>query len=93
MLKDWSQRRLIVVFVGLTILSGVLFLPVVYSLSDHFSRTERVDANILLVEGWLSPYGLNMAFDEFNLNGYDHIVTTGLKSTPDYFNVFTKKYN
>jgi hypothetical protein len=51
-----------------------------------------VHANILLVEGWLPTYAIEMASEEFNKNGYDHIITTGLKSTPEYFNIYTDGY-
>ncbi|MCE5345207.1 MAG: hypothetical protein LLG13_02800 [Bacteroidales bacterium] len=84
-----NRRRRITIFIFFVFLSGFLFLPVIYLLSDQFSKTTRTNANILLVEGWLPPYAINMAFDEFNKNGYDHIFTTGLKSTPEYFNVFS----
>jgi hypothetical protein len=84
-----SSKRLIKIFFIFLLLSVILFLPVIYSLSDKLASTNRVDANILIVEGWLPAYAINMANDEFKNNGYDHIVTTGLKYTTDYFNVFT----
>jgi hypothetical protein len=89
MFKSWSKKKIIIFLLSFTILSGVIFLPVIYSLSDKLSETKRVNANILVVEGWIQPYAIRMAFNEFKKNGYDHIVTTGLNSTPDYFNVFT----
>lgn len=92
MLKNWRKKKIFIVLLSFTILSGIVFLPVVYSLSDKLSETDRVNANILLVEGWLPPYALRMAFNEFKKNGYDRIITTGLKSTSDYFNVYTNGY-
>jgi hypothetical protein len=89
MLRNIGKKRLITILVFFLLLLSLIFLPVIYSLSNKLSETTRVKANILLVEGWLPPYGIKMAFNEFNKNGYDRIVTTGLKSTPDYFNVFT----
>lgn len=89
MLKNRRNRILITIFIFFVFLSGLLFLPAIYLLSDQYSKTTRTNANILLVEGWLPPYAINMAFDEFKKNGYDHIFTTGLKSTPEYFNVFS----
>lgn len=88
MIKKRSNKILITVFIFIIFLSGVLLLPVIYTLSDQLSTTTRVDANILLVEGWLPPYAMKMTYSEFKKNGYDHIVTTGLKSTSEYFNVF-----
>lgn len=83
-----KARKKIVIFILLVLLL-LLFLPVIYLISEKLSTTERTDANILLVEGWLPPYALEMAFDEFKNNRYDRIITTGLMSTPDYFNVYT----
>jgi hypothetical protein len=89
MLTNRKKKRLPAIIAIIIILSGILFLPVIFSLSNKLSETKRVDANILLVEGWIPPYGLKMAFNEFKKNGYDYIVTTGLKSTSDYFCVYT----
>jgi hypothetical protein len=84
-----SKKRLLTILALFILVSAALFLPAISFLSKRLAETKRVDANILLVEGWIPPYGLRMAFNEFKKNGYDHIVTTGLKSTSDYFNVFT----
>jgi hypothetical protein len=89
MFKHWRRKRLIVALTLLIILSGALFLPVIYSLSEKLSETKMVNANVLLVEGWLPHYAIRMATDEFRKNGYEHIITTGLRSTADYFNVYT----
>jgi hypothetical protein len=88
MSKKYSKKRIIIICLFLLIIS-LYALPIIYSISDKLSETKRVDANILVVEGWIQPYAIKMAYNEFRKNGYDHIVTTGLKSTPDYFNVFT----
>jgi hypothetical protein len=88
----FRRKTVIIAVIVFVIIAGALFLPAVYLLKDHFSETERVDANILVVEGWVPQYGLEMAYKEFTDNGYDHIVTTGLKFTPEYFNLFTKGY-
>lgn len=92
MLTKRSKKKISVLLLSFAVLAGVIFLPVVYSLSDKLSETDRVNANILLVEGWLPPYALRMAFDEFEKKGYDRIITTGLTSTPDYFNEYTNGY-
>ena len=89
MLSIRTKKRVLIIFALFVIISGVTFLPTISFLSKRLAETRKVNANILLVEGWISPYGLKMAFNEFKKNGYDHIVTTGLKSTSDYFNVFT----
>ena len=80
--RDKVVIKIIVVFLIIFI---IVFLPIIYSLSDHLSKTEKVSANILLVEGWLPTYALNMVYNEFQINGYEHIITTGLKFNTDYY--------
>jgi hypothetical protein len=90
-----SKRGLIIslsVFV-VVLISGFLFLkPVFNSLSAYLSKSEPVKANILLVEGWLPDYALDMSYQEFNKNRYDYIVTTGLKMITDYYQVAMNGY-
>jgi len=54
-------------------------------LSDYLSKSEQVNANILIVEGWLPDYATINAYEEFRKNGYDYIITTGLNSIIQYF--------
>ena len=91
MLKYRGKKTLITILLVLIILSGIIFLPIIYSLSDHLSKTARVNANILLVEGWLPDYALEIAYKEFQKNGYEYIFTTGLKS-PEYYMVSMNGY-
>ena len=52
---------------------------------------EKVSANLLIVEGWLPPYAIRMAYNEFKENDYDHIITTGIKIS-DFYLVYTNGY-
>ncbi len=61
-------------------------------LNDYLSKSEQVSANILLVEGWLPDYAIIKSCEEFRKNGYDHIITTGINSSPDYFNIHSNGY-
>jgi hypothetical protein len=54
--------------------------------------SDQVKANILVVEGWLPDYALEMAYNEFQKNGYDYIVTTGLKNNLDYYPLYMNGY-
>jgi hypothetical protein len=91
MLKYIGRKRLIILLLFISVLSGIIFLPIIYSLSDHLSKTARVNANILLVEGWLPPYAIEEASNEFHNKGYTHIITTGLNS-PEYYMVSMNGY-
>jgi hypothetical protein len=39
--------------------------------------TQRVDAKVLVVEGWIQRYALQAALDEFNRGSYQRVYTTG----------------
>jgi hypothetical protein len=74
-------------------ISGYIFVkPAFNQLSGFLSKSEQVPANILLVEGWLSQRSLETAANEFRKNKYDFILTTGLKSTPEYYGVSMDGY-
>ncbi|MGC1392160.1 MAG: carbohydrate-binding domain-containing protein [Bacteroidales bacterium] len=71
---------------------GLLFVkPAFNYLSGYLSKSEEVSANILLVEGWLPEYAIDMAFSEFNKNKYEYVITTGLK-IPEYYLVSMDGY-
>lgn len=91
MLRNIGKKGLITILAFFLILLSIIFLLLISSLSDYLSKTARVNANILLVEGWLPPYAIEMAYNEFHNNGYSHIITTGTKS-PDYYNVTMNGY-
>jgi hypothetical protein len=73
--------------IAFLLLGFFLLKPALTYLSGYLSKSETVKANILIVEGWLPDYALRMAADEFKNNGYDYVVTTGIKSTFDYVGI------
>jgi uncharacterized SAM-binding protein YcdF (DUF218 family) len=52
--------------------------------------THRVDANILVVEGWIHEYAIRAAVTEFQSNHYQRVFTTGgpVEGTGGYINDF-----
>jgi hypothetical protein len=82
-----QKKRLLILFISLSvILSTYLFLkPAFNYLSGYLSKSEKVKANILVVEGWLPENALKMVYEEFKKNGYEYIITTGLKTSIKYF--------
>jgi len=66
------------------LLFGFITFSLINALPRYLSITKKVSANLLLVEGWLPPYAIEMAADEFRNCNYDLIITTGLKSS-DYY--------
>ena len=63
----------------LFVLSGIVTLPIIYSVSSRLSKTNRVEANILIVEGWLPPYAIELAYNECIKNSYEQVITTGIR--------------
>lgn len=78
------KKLLIITLILLIVFSGIVSLPIIYSLSNRLSMTSRVEANILLVEGWLPPYAVELAYDEYIKSSYEHVITTGIKISGYY---------
>jgi uncharacterized SAM-binding protein YcdF (DUF218 family) len=56
------------------LLVGALCIKTVY---PFLATTHRVNANILVVEGWIHEYAIRAAVKEFQRNHYQRIFTTG----------------
>lgn len=69
-----------------------LIKPAFNYLAGYLSKSKQVSANILVVEGWLPSYGLEMANDEYQKKGYDYVITTGLEYTSDYYMLYRNGY-
>jgi hypothetical protein len=83
---------LLVLFVSGLFFSYFLIKPAFNYLSGFLSKSEQVKANILLVEGWIPDYAVKKAYEEYRNNGYEFIITTGLKSTSSYFELSEDGY-
>ena len=91
MFSTFYKNKLIIFLIVTGILSGVFFIPVIFLLSDKLSKTSRIDANVLIVEGWLPHYAIELAYDDFKNNNYDLVITTGIKMS-GYYMVYTRGY-
>jgi uncharacterized SAM-binding protein YcdF (DUF218 family) len=68
-----SRRgRLIVVI--LVLLAGLSLLLGIY---PFLAVTHRVDAHVLVVEGWVHEFAIGMAVEEFKAGSYQLILSTG----------------
>lgn len=75
------------------LLLGLFILnPSFNYLSRYLSKSGKVKANILIVEGWLPDYALKMAYNEFRKNGYDYIITTGLQTSINYYALYSNGF-
>jgi uncharacterized SAM-binding protein YcdF (DUF218 family) len=73
--ERWSfswRGRLIVAFALLLV--GALLLKGVY---PFLAITHRVDADVLVVEGWVHKYVIQAAAGEFSRGSYRHVFSTG----------------
>src|SRR6266550_9500384 len=86
--ERWSlswRGRLIVT--SALLLVSVLLLKGIY---PFLAITQRVDANTLVVEGWINEYAIRAAVKEFQDHRYQRVVTTGgpVEGTGGYTNDF-----
>ncbi len=70
-LPNWKGWGLII---GITLLAAYASIKFAYPL---LAPTQRVTANILIVEGWLPEYALEAAIDEFKQHPYELLLTSG----------------
>ena len=54
-----------------------LSLIILFGVYPFLSLTQPVDANILVVEGWVHPYAIQAGAEEFRARHYRQIFTTG----------------
>src|SRR5207249_8135663 len=81
---SWRGR---VVVISALLLVGALIFESVY---PFLATTHRVNANILVVEGWIHEYAIRAAVKEFQSNHYQRVFTTGgpVLGTGGYINDF-----
>lgn len=82
----------IVILLSVFSIGYFLVRPAFNYLSGFLSKSDQVHGNVLLVEGWLPDYALSMAFEEFQKNKYEYIVTTGMKAYPAYYTLYTNGF-
>jgi uncharacterized SAM-binding protein YcdF (DUF218 family) len=64
------------------------FFLIVLDIYPFLAVTHRVDANILVVEGWVHEYAIRAAVEEFREGSYQRVFTTGgpVEGTGGYIN-------
>ncbi len=67
----------------------ILIIVFAYFLRTKLSGSSRVRADILVVEGWLPPSEFRLVVNEFRKGSYKLIVTTGLKTTASYSEIYS----
>lgn len=62
------------ILAGLLLFAGLGFITGIY---PFLAVTHRVNARVLVVEGWVAPYGIDAAVKQFRTGDYDRVFTTG----------------
>jgi len=77
-MQRYRYKKLLIILLLLLVI--LISIPVIYRLSKQLSKTDRVNANILLIEGWLDDSAIKTAYKEFkeHEDEYDLIITTGI---------------
>jgi hypothetical protein len=76
----------------LVITISLLIKPVLSHLAEFLTFSQKVRANVLIIEGWLSYRDLNSVSDEITSGNYDFVLITGIKSKPGYYNVHSNGF-
>lgn len=80
-----KKGKLVALIFIMGLLIAYFFLkPSFGYLTGYLSKSKQVKANILIIEGWIPEFALEIAYEEFRKNGYEYIITTGLKSPSPY---------
>ena len=69
-LSRWAKFFL---FIAVPMVVVIMFL----NAHAFLAPTQRVDADILVVEGWVHPYAIRASAEEFQNHSYHRIFTTG----------------
>ena len=68
-----SWRGWLVSILAVLLIAVLLLL----NIQPFLAKTQRVDTNVLVVEGWIPEYAIRLAAMEFQTNHYQKIYTTG----------------
>ena len=61
--------------VGSMVIAAGLLLS--FGIHPFLAVTHPVDSNVLVVEGWVDPFAINAAVNEFKTGHYERVFTTG----------------
>jgi hypothetical protein len=90
--KKSIKKLLYLPFIILLTTGLLIFLIFSQSILNFLSKTEKVDANILLVEGWLPHNALENTRNEFQNRTYDLIITTGNNIHDNFYTIYGSGY-
>ncbi len=91
-LLQWQQKLTSTIQLGILIIGLIIFLIVMCCLNIYsfLALTSPIEADLLIVEGWMSDYAVKSAIAEFNQGSYQKLITTG---TPIGKGFYLSEYN
>ncbi len=78
------MKKIVVIGIIILALAFLLFAILLINRSDlkhYLEKSQKVEANMLIIESWLPDPAIEMAKIEIHNHSYDFIVTTGIKSS------------
>jgi hypothetical protein len=92
MYKPFRERKLLKIFGIISVFVLLLIFVAHFYYSIFPAITKKTNANILIVEGWLPSSALKSIKDEFQNDGYDLLIVTGLNSLENFYQVSMNGY-
>lgn len=96
--RFFRRRYMLVPTLWTVIITILLLLTItvffVNNVAFFLAKQEPVEANILVVEGWLEPAALSQAYAEYKIGHYDLVITTGgpeARNFTDQFDSYAEK--
>ena len=84
--------RISILFFFVAFVIFFILNPIYKYLKYYLAESEPVNANILVIEGWMPNYALDQAVKEIHRHAYQRVITTGLKYSKKYFNLSEDGY-
>ena len=79
------------IYLSIVVIPIIVFILFTSTIKEFLSISKKVNANVLMIEGWATEQVLKFAYDEFLNGSYDYMVTTGLDA-PEYYLVSMNGY-
>ncbi|NEN90154.1 MAG: hypothetical protein F6K48_15040 [Okeania sp. SIO3H1] len=84
---QWQQKLILTIQKWILILGLIIFLIAIccFNIYSFLAVTSPIEADILIVEGWMSDYAVKLAIAEFHQGAYQKLITTGSPIGKGYY--------
>jgi hypothetical protein len=91
MYKSFREKKILTIIRNIVDFGFLLIFLVHFYYSKYPEKTNKIDANILVVEGLPAP-ALENVKNEFQLGGYDMLILTGLNFPDNFYEISMDGY-